>query len=85
MLIALVVGMTYLMNQEREGAAMALTFTLPKGTRAGIVPTQGLGNLPVEQLGLEWLAQAKNISVVFYVPNEQALNRVGTGFGLREC
>ena len=64
---------------------MHLTFTLPNGTRAGIVPTQGLGDLTVEQLGLECLAPAKEVSVVFYVPNQQALDRVRTRFGLTEC
>ncbi len=60
---------------------MELTFTLPGGTRAGIVPTQELRGLTVEQLGLECLAPAKDVAVVFYVPNKQALDRVRTRFG----
>ena len=64
---------------------MQLTFTLQNGTRAGIVPTQDLGALTVEELGLECLAPAKDASVVFYVPNQQALDRVRTRFGLTEC
>ena len=64
---------------------MQLTFTLPNGTLAGIVPTQDLGDFTVEQLGLECLAPAKDVSVVFYVPNQQALDRVRTRFGLTEC
>ena len=64
---------------------MELTFTLSNGTRAGIVPTQELGDRTVEQLGLECLAPSKDVSVVFYVPNQQALDRVRTRFGLTEC
>ncbi len=64
---------------------MELTFTLRDGTRAGIVPMQELGGLTVEQLGLECLAPAKDVSVVFHVPNKQALDRVRTRFGLTEC
>ena len=64
---------------------MELTFTLPNGTRAGIRPTQELRDLTVEQLGLECLAPAKDVSVVFHVPNQQALDRVKARFGLMEC
>jgi hypothetical protein len=69
---------------------MELTFTLPDGTRAGIVPTHGLKDLTVKQLGLECLAPAKlapakDVSVVFHVPNLQALDRVRARFGLTEC
>ena len=64
---------------------MELTFTLQDGTRAGIVPTQELRDLTVKQLELECLAPAKDVSVVFYVPNQQALDRVRTRFGLAEC
>ena len=64
---------------------MKLTFTLPNGMRVGIVPTHDLGDLTVEQLGLECLAPAKEASVVFYVPNRQALDRVSARFGLTEC
>jgi len=71
--------------QGKEELAMQLTFTLPNGARAGIVPTHGLRELTVEQLGLECLAPAKDVSVVFHVPNQQALDRVRTRFGLTEC
>ena len=64
---------------------MELTFTLPNGTRAGIRPTQDLGDLTVKQLGLECLAPAKDVSVVFHVPNQQALDRVRERFELTEC
>jgi len=64
---------------------MELTFTLPNGMRAGIRPTQELRDLTVEQLGLECLAPAKDVSVVFHVPNQQALDRVRARFGLTEC
>ena len=64
---------------------MELTFTLPNGTRAGIRPTQDLGDLTVKQLGLECLAPAKDVSVVFHVANQQALDRVRERFGLTEC
>jgi hypothetical protein len=69
----------------KEDLAMQLTFTLPNGTRAGIVPTQELGDLTVKQLGLECLAPAKDVSVVFHVPNQLALDRVRARFGLAEC
>ncbi len=64
---------------------MELTFTLPNGTRAGIVPTHGLKDLTVKQLGMECLAPAKEAAVVFYVPDQQALDRVRARFGLTEC
>jgi len=64
---------------------MELTFTLQNGTRAGIVPTRELRDLSVEQLGLECLAPAKDVAVVFYVPNQQALDRVRARFGLAAC
>ncbi len=60
---------------------MELTFTLPNGTRAGIVPTHGLGDLTVKQLGMERLTPAKDVSVVFYVPNKNTLDRVIARFG----
>ena len=64
---------------------MELTFALPDGTRAGIVPTEGLRTLTVEQLGLECLAPAKDVSVVFHVTSQGALDRVKARFGLTEC
>ena len=63
---------------------MELTFALPDGTRAGIVPTQDLRDHTVEQLGMECLAPAKDVAVVFYVPNKRALDRVRARFGLAE-
>ncbi len=81
--IAIVLGMPHLSRKEEP--TMELTFTLPNGTRAGIVPTHGLGDHTVEQLGLECLAPSKEVSVVFYVPNKQALDRVRNRFGLTEC
>ena len=62
-----------------------LTFTLPDGTRAGIVPTRDLQDLTVKQLGMECLAPAQDVSVVFYVPNKQALDRIMARFGLAKC
>jgi len=64
---------------------MELTFTLANGTRAGIRPTQDLGDLTVKQLGLECLALAKDVSVVFHVTSQRALDRVKARFGLAEC
>ncbi len=64
---------------------MELTFTLTDGTHAGIVPTHGLRDLTVEQLGLECLAPAEDVSVLFYVSNKEALDRVRAQFGLTEC
>jgi len=75
--------MTHLTEKEEFPIGPALT--LPIGTRAGIVPTQELGDLSVEQLGLECVAPAKDVSVVFFVPNQQALDRVRARFGLAEC
>ena len=64
---------------------MELTFALPDGTRAGIVPTHSLKDLTVRQLEMECLAPAEDVSVLFYVPNKQALDRVRARFGLTEC
>jgi len=70
--------------KENGLAAMELTFALPDGMRAGIVPTHGLGDLPVERLGIQRLTLAKDVPVVFYVPNTQALDRVMARFGALE-
>jgi len=64
---------------------MELTFTLPNGTRAGIVPTHSLKGLTGKQLEMECLAPAKDVAVVFYVPNKQALDRVRARFSLTDC
>src|SRR2546430_6483301 len=61
--------MTHLTGKEEP--QMELTFTLPNGTRAGIRPTQELRDLTIEQLGLECLAPAKDVSVVFHVPRSE--------------
>jgi hypothetical protein len=62
-----------------------LTFTLSDGTHIGIVPTQDLRDLTVKQLGMECLTPAQDVSVVFYVPNKQALDRVMRRLGLSKC
>ena len=64
---------------------MELTFALANGTHAGIVPIHELRDLTVEQLGLECLAPAEDVSVLFYVSNKQTLDRVRARFGLTEC
>jgi hypothetical protein len=64
---------------------MELTFTLPDGTRAGIVPTSDLRELTVKELGVECLTPANDVSVVFYVSNRQALDRIRTRFGMAKC
>jgi hypothetical protein len=64
---------------------MELTFTLPDGTRAGLLPTRDLRSLTTEELGVECLAPAEKVSVVFHVATKQALNRVRERFGIRGC
>jgi hypothetical protein len=66
-------------------AIMMLSFTLPNGTAAGIVPTAGLEGVSVEQLGLRCLTPADEVPVVFYVSSREALNRVKSRFGLTDC
>lgn len=68
-----------------HGMTHLLTFTLPDGTRASIVPTHGLRDLTVKQLGIECLTPAQDVSVVFHVSNKQALDRVMVRFGLAKC
>lgn len=55
---------------------MELTFTLPNGTRAGIVPTAGRGDRTGQQPGLARLAPAQDAAVVFYAPNKEAVDRI---------
>ncbi len=62
---------------------MKLTFALPDGLRAGLVPTHRLGR-PVERPGIQRLTPAKDVTVVFYVPHIQALNQVLARFGAVE-
>ena len=64
---------------------MKLAFTLADGTQAGIVPIRDLRALTVEQLGMECLTPAKDVSVVFYVPNKAALDRIRARFGPATC
>lgn len=64
---------------------MELTFTLQNGTRAGVMPIRELKDLTVEQLGMKCLTPAPHVSVVFYVPDRAALERVRTRFGLGTC
>ena len=68
-----------------KGATVELTIALANGTHAGIVPTHGLGDLTVEELGLECIVPAEDVSVLFYVSNKQALDRVRARFGPTEC
>lgn len=60
---------------------MTMTFRLADGTRAGIVPTRDLRALTVKQHGVEWAAPATKVPVLFYVSNQQALDRVLARFG----
>ena len=60
---------------------MTMTFTLADGTRAGIVPTRDLRVLTAKELGVECAAPAMKVPVLFYVPNQQALDRVLARFG----
>ena len=60
---------------------MTMTFTLADGTRAGIVPTRDLRALAEQRLGVEWTAPAAKVPVLFYVRNQQALDRVLDRFG----
>jgi len=64
---------------------MEMTFNLPDGTRAGILPTRHLRNLTIRELGAECFVPAEKVSVVFHVANRQALDRVRERFGLGRC
>jgi hypothetical protein len=64
---------------------MELTFTLPDGTRAGIVPTGDLRHVSISELGVECLAPAEKVSVVFHVGTRKALDRVRSRFGSMGC
>jgi hypothetical protein len=64
---------------------MMLSFTLPNGTRAGIVPTSELQRASIEQLGLRCLPPTNSAPIVFYVSNREALDRLKAKFGLMEC
>jgi hypothetical protein len=60
---------------------MKVTFRLADGTRAGIVPTRDLRELAEQELGVEWTAPSAKVPVVFWVRNQQALDRVLDRFG----
>ena len=65
---------------------MELTFPLQNGTRAGIMPRQGLEDLVIEKRCLEQSAAAtKNVTVIFHVPNKQVLDRIMLQFGPADC
>jgi hypothetical protein len=71
---------------EQEGeTGMELTFALPDGTRAGIVPTRDLRDFTVKLLGMECLTPGKEVSVVFYVSNKKTLDRILERFGSVKC
>jgi len=64
---------------------MELTFPLQNGTRAGIMPRQGLEDLVIEKRCLEQSAATKNVAVIFHVPNKQVLDRIMHQFGPADC
>jgi len=64
---------------------MELTFTLPDGTRAGLLPAGELKDLTLDQLGMRCLTPARRASVVFHVADRAALERVRARFGLGTC
>ena len=64
---------------------MELSFPLRNGTRAGVMPRQGLEDLMVEQRCIEQSAATKNVQVIFHVPNKQVLDRIMQQFGPADC
>ena len=64
---------------------MELTFPLRIGTRAGVIPRQGLEDLVIEKRCLEQSAATKNVAVIFHVPNKQVSDRIMQKFGPAEC
>jgi len=64
---------------------MELSFPLRNGTRAGVMPRQGLEDLMVEQRCIEHSAATKNVQVIFHVPNKQVLDRIMQQFGPPDC
>ena len=64
---------------------MELTFPLQNGTRAGVMPRQGLEDLVIEQRCIEQSASTKNVQVTFHVPNKQVLDRIMQQFGPADC
>jgi hypothetical protein len=70
---------------EQGDTAMELTFPLRNGTRAGVMPRQGLEGLVIEQRCIEQSASTKNVQVIFHVPNKQVLDRIMQQFGSADC
>jgi hypothetical protein len=64
---------------------MLLTFTTPDGILAGIKATHDLKDLTVKELGLDCLAPSNDASVVFYVSNQESLDRIRERFALTQC
>ena len=64
---------------------MELTFPLRNGTRAGVMPRQGLEHLMMEQRCIEQSAATKNVAVIFHVPNRQVWDRIKQQFGPADC
>jgi len=64
---------------------MELTFPLRNGTRAGVMPRQGLENLMIEHRCIEQSAATKNVAVIFHVPNRQVWDRIMQQFGSADC
>ena len=64
---------------------MELTFPLQNGTRAGVIPRQGLEDLVIEKRCLDQSAATKNVAVIFHVPNKQVLDRIMHQFGPADC
>ena len=64
---------------------MELSFPLRNGTRAGVMPRQGLEDLMIEQRCIGQSAATKNVQVIFHVPNKQVLDRIMQQFGPPDC
>ena len=64
---------------------MELTFPLRNGTRAGVIPRQGLEDLVIEKRCLEQSGAMNNVAVIFHVPNKQVLDRIMLQFGPADC
>jgi hypothetical protein len=60
---------------------MKVTFKMTDGTRAGIVPSRTLRERAEHELGVEWTTPSAKVPVVFWVRNQQALDRVLDRFG----
>ncbi len=60
---------------------MKVTFKMTDGTRAGIVPSRDWRERAELEVGVEWTAPAAKAPVVFWVRNQEALDRVLDRFG----